>query len=75
VGFFSPKVENKPIESKEYTKLSSEIEILKTKLEMTEDKMRSLKGLVSRKLYGSEEEEENTQQKRKDFNSGVILPM
>lgn len=71
MGIFTGKT----LESKEYVKLSTEIELLKAKFEHMESLYRSLKGTVNRKLYGTEEEEEENPKKSKGFNSGIILPM
>lgn len=75
MGFFSHKQEEKPLSSEDYLKLSKKTADLELEVENLKQLVRSLRGLVNRKLYGDVENQDTSQDKNKKFNNDVILPM
>ena len=58
--------------TKQITDLSGQLQRLKDSHELLESNVKSLRGLVNRKLSGEKDEIENTESK--DLSSPVILP-
>lgn len=66
---------SKQLQSDEYLKLHKDIEVLKTELEQTRQKLSSLRALVNRKLGYVDEDDRETSSRNQRFNNDVILPM